>query len=79
MSRVELAKIRALNFYKGEETAHRRTSPLPQLSCVGKACGLYQPEVIRCENIGGSGVDVDWKVRYLVVRGLRYSCIVHSV
>jgi hypothetical protein len=70
MSKVELAKIRALTFYKGEKTAYRRTSPLPQLICIGKPCSLYQPEVIRCESLGGSGIDVDWKVRCLVAYGL---------
>jgi len=65
MSKVELAKIRALTFYKGEQTAYRRTSPLQQLSCIGKPCSLFEPEVVRCESLGGTGVEVDWKVRYL--------------
>ncbi len=63
MSRVELARINALTFYKGEETTWRRTSELPQLVCVGKPCSLYQPEVVRCKNVGGHGTEVDWKVR----------------
>jgi hypothetical protein len=64
MTRVELATIPALTFYQDSVTLSRRTSPIPQLVCVGKACDLYQPEVVRCENIGGGGaVDVDWKVR----------------
>ncbi|KAG5221379.1 DUF1183-domain-containing protein [Salix suchowensis] len=61
MSRVELARINALTFYKGEETTWRRTSALPQLVCVGKPCNLYQPEVVRCKNVGGFGTEVDWK------------------
>ena len=69
MSRVELAKIRSLTFHKEEKTAYRRTSPYPQLICIGKPCGLYQPEVVRCISLGGTGVDVDWKVRYLVALG----------
>lgn len=63
MSRVELSRIQALNFYKDSETLSRRTSPIPQLSCSGKACDLYTPEVVRCENIGSTGrAEVDWKV-----------------
>lgn len=68
MSRVELAKIRALTFYKDEKTAYKRTSPLPQLVCVGKPCKLYQPEVVRCVSLGGTGTDVDWKVSLVQAR-----------
>jgi hypothetical protein len=62
MSRVALEAIPGLTFYKNALTAARRTSPIAQLVCIGKACGLYQPDVVRCSNIGGSGTDVDWKV-----------------
>jgi hypothetical protein len=63
MSRVELAKIPSLVFYQDAHTAARRTSALPQLVCVGKPCKLFQPEVVRCVNLGGGyGTDVDWKV-----------------
>lgn len=63
MSRVELAKISTLTFYKGEYTAARRTPAIPQLVCQGKPCKLFQPEAVRCVNTGGVGIDVDWKVR----------------
>jgi hypothetical protein len=62
MSRVALAKIPALTFYKDSVTSARRTSPIPQLACVGKPCKSYQPDVVRCESLGGEGTDVDWKV-----------------
>ena len=67
MSKVELAKIKSLTFYKDAYTTARRTSALPQLVCVGKPCKLFQPEVVRCESLGGSGTDIDWKVRFLHV------------
>ena len=62
MSRVQLAKIKSLTFYKDALTTARRTEPISQLNCVGKACQLYTPDVVRCVNIGGEGTDVDWKV-----------------
>ena len=62
MSRIELAKISSLTFYKGEYTAARRTPAISQLVCRGKPCKLFQPEAVRCVNLGGAGVDVDWKV-----------------
>jgi hypothetical protein len=62
MSRVALSSIRSLTFYRDEVTLARRSSPIPQLTCVGKACKLYTPDVVRCQNAGGEGIDVDWKV-----------------
>jgi hypothetical protein len=62
MSKVALASIKSLTFYADGVTAARRTEPLPQLNCIGKACSLYTPEVIRCTNVGGHGTDIDWKV-----------------
>jgi hypothetical protein len=63
MSRVELAKIPSLTFYGDALTKGRRSDPIPQLTCVGAACKLYTPEVVRCTNLGGYGTEVDWKVR----------------
>ena len=62
MSRVQLQNIPALTFYKGTLTTARRADAIPQLTCIGKACKLFQPEAVRCTNAGGSGTDVDWKV-----------------
>ncbi|RXW25593.1 hypothetical protein EST38_g214 [Candolleomyces aberdarensis] len=72
MSRVELAKIPSLTFYKDAVTAARRTSPWPQVTCVGNACKLYQPEVVRCVNLGGSGTDIDWKCEADLPESLRF-------
>jgi len=72
MSRVELAKIKSLTFYKDSYTAARRTSALPQLVCVGKPCKLFQPEVVRCLSLGGTGTDVDWKCEADLPDSLRF-------
>ena len=61
-SRVELAKIESLTFYKDSYTKARRFSSLPQLVCIGKPCKLFQPDVVRCVNLGGTGTEVDWQV-----------------
>lgn len=63
MARVALAEIRALTLYKDSLTLSRRGRPVPQLSCIGSPCNLFTPDVVRCENLGGRGTDVDWKVR----------------
>jgi hypothetical protein len=72
MTRVALAKIPALTFYEDSITLSRRTNPIPQLTCIGKACDLYMPEVVRCENIGGQGGEVDWKVKRAFVIVFRF-------
>ncbi|KAI0709785.1 hypothetical protein C8Q76DRAFT_80283 [Earliella scabrosa] len=72
MSRVALAKIPSLTFYKDSQTLSRRGQPIPQLTCIGKPCRLYQPEAVRCTNIGGSGTDVDWKCEADLPDSLRF-------
>jgi hypothetical protein len=68
-TRTKLDAIRSLTFYKDTETQSRRGSYLPQLNCIGKPCKLYTPDVVRCVNAGGSGTDVDWKVRLVFSSG----------
>ena len=70
MSRIQLQSIPALTFYQGALTAARRADAIPQLSCIGKACKIYQPEAIRCTNAGGSGNSVDWKVCLMFAESL---------
>ncbi|KAF9267805.1 DUF1183-domain-containing protein [Marasmius fiardii PR-910] len=72
MSKVKLENIKALTFYSGEVTKARRSSPIAQLTCVGRPCKLYQPEVVRCTNIGGRGTDVDWKCEADLPEALRF-------
>ncbi|KAJ3783761.1 DUF1183-domain-containing protein [Lentinula aff. detonsa] len=78
MSRVKLASIKALTFYKDELTESRRTSPIPQLVCAGKPCKTYQPEVVHCKNIGGIGLDVDWKCEADLPEALRFGKVMVS-
>ena len=66
MSRVQLQNIPALTFYKDPLTAARRSDAIPQLSCIGKAYNRYQPEAIRCTNVGGLRYEVDWKVCWAI-------------
>ena len=71
MSRIALARIPSLTFYKDSLTTSRRGSPISQLTCIGKPCRLYQPDVVRCTNSGGSGTDVDWKCEADLPESLR--------
>ncbi|MEQ2167863.1 hypothetical protein GOODEAATRI_008368 [Goodea atripinnis] len=57
---VLLRDIQALTFYKNRYTTARRSSPVPQLKCVGGSAGCHAfiPEVVQCVNRGWDGVDV---------------------
>ncbi|KAI0749955.1 hypothetical protein C8Q80DRAFT_656568 [Daedaleopsis nitida] len=72
MSRVPLSKIKSLTFYSDRDTLSRRGTPIPQLTCVGKPCRVYQPQAVRCTNFGGSGTDVDWKCEADLPDSLRF-------
>lgn len=71
-SRIALSSIPTLTFYKDSITLARRTSPIQQLVCVGKPCTLYTPDVVRCENVGGTDDQVDWKCEADLPDSLRF-------
>ncbi|KAH8112714.1 DUF1183-domain-containing protein [Phellopilus nigrolimitatus] len=75
MARVALSKIRTLTLHKDELTKSRRLHPILQLKCVGSACKLYQPEVVRCYNAGGEGAEVDWTCEADLPEKLRFGRI----
>lgn len=62
---VLLRDVQALTLYRGQYTAARRSSPIPQLQCVGgtAGCSAFVPEVIQCHNKGWDGVDVQWECK----------------
>ena len=52
---VLLSQVDSLTVRAGKQTKGRRSSPVPQLQCVGPAevCKLYSVDVMRCKNEGG--------------------------
>ncbi|KAE8222177.1 hypothetical protein CF319_g4578 [Tilletia indica] len=67
LKRIRLDSIRTLTFYADERTTARRTSPIPQLTCKGKACRSYQPDVVQCSSMG----DWQWKCEAELPEALR--------
>ncbi|KAJ9093053.1 hypothetical protein QFC21_006546 [Naganishia friedmannii] len=60
--KVLLTSIKTLTFHKDGVTKARRVSPIPQLTCKGKACNRFQPDVVQCSNTGDDGLgNVQWK------------------
>ncbi|XP_026214503.1 store-operated calcium entry-associated regulatory factor [Anabas testudineus] len=62
---VLLRDVQVLTLYKGRYTTARRSSPIPQLQCVGGSAGCQAivPDVVQCQNKGWDGVDVQWECK----------------
>lgn len=54
--------ISALTFYRDRQTTARRASAVPQLTCEGRQCRTFQPQVVQCVAMGGNGGNgLEWK------------------
>lgn len=62
---MKLSKIEVLTLRQGLMTNGRRSSPVPQLKCVGgtAGCRAFVPQVVQCYNRGSDGVDVQWECK----------------
>jgi len=76
--RVLLSSIKALTLYAGEKTLSRRGRPVPQLTCIGDACKYWTPDAVQCINVGGDGVDVNWKCDADLLDTLRFGRVTVS-
>ena len=72
-NRALLQDVQVLTFTKGKLSAYRRSSPVPQIKCVGgEAEGLFEPEVIVCRNMGlNDQQKVQWQCKAELPKGLR--------
>ena len=64
---VLLSQVQTLTVRSGHNTASRRVSPVPQLTCAGPShvCKLYEVDVMRCTNEGSDydQENVQWACR----------------
>uniref|UniRef100_A0A8C5D2C2 Store-operated calcium entry-associated regulatory factor n=1 Tax=Gouania willdenowi TaxID=441366 RepID=A0A8C5D2C2_GOUWI len=62
---VLLRDVQVLTLHGDRYTTARRSSPIPQLRCVGGSagCHAFVPQVVQCVNKGWDGVDVQWECR----------------
>jgi len=63
--KIRLRDVQVLTLKAGEMTTGRRSSPVPQLSCVGgNGAGQgWEPNVVQCYNRGWDGRDVQWECK----------------
>ena len=58
--KVRLRDVDVITLHQGRMTSGRRSSPVPQLSCVGGSagCSAFRPKVVQCYNRGHDGYDI---------------------
>lgn len=64
--KVLLKDIDVLTLYNGKMTKGSRSSPVPQLECIGGGtapCSTFKPRVVQCYNRGSDGIDVQWECK----------------
>lgn len=65
-NRVLLSEVQVLTFFRNRDTTARRTTPIPQLKCIGdhQLCqAKYLPSSVQCTNAGWDGFDVQWECK----------------
>lgn len=62
--KVLLRDVQVLTLKSGQMTTGRRSSPVPQLKCIGgSAQGQFNPQAVQCYNRGFDGQDVQWECK----------------
>ncbi|XP_076462438.1 store-operated calcium entry-associated regulatory factor-like [Babylonia areolata] len=74
--RVLLSDVSVLTLHKDKMTAGRRSSPVPQLTCVGgTAKGYYMPTRVQCYNRGSDGYDIQWECKADMDNAFRFGSV----
>ncbi len=75
--KVLLSEVSSITLERGKMTNGRRSSPVPQLSCVGGSagCHAFQPSVVQCLNRGSDGNDAQWECKTDMDAGYRFGRI----
>ncbi|XP_065904104.1 store-operated calcium entry-associated regulatory factor-like [Dysidea avara] len=63
--KVRLTDVSTITLHSDKLTTGRRSSPVPQLQCVGgtAGCHTHKPRVVQCYNRGSDGYDVQWECK----------------
>lgn len=56
-----LKDVETITLHRGQKTTGGRTSPVPQMACVGAGCHIRQPSTAQCHNKGSDGNDAQWE------------------
>ncbi|KDE06331.1 hypothetical protein MVLG_03369 [Microbotryum lychnidis-dioicae p1A1 Lamole] len=74
--RIKMTSLKALTLHSGQSTNYRRTSPVPQLTCLGKECRRYEPDVVQCTAVGEDGAGgLEWSCTAELPSGVRFGTV----
>jgi len=72
---ILLKNVERLVLQRGKYTTGRRSSPIPQLTCVGSSCYQFEPVTVICKNMGSDGVDATWECTSDMPRQWRFGTV----
>jgi len=72
---ILLKSVERLVLQRGKYTTGRRSSPIPQLKCVGSSCYRFEPVTVTCKNMGSDGTDATWECTSDMPRAYRFGTI----
>lgn len=75
--RVLLEDVKVLTLQEGKFTKGRRSSPIPQLKCVGGSAynSNFKPKVVQCKNMGFDGADFQWRCEADMDSSVRFGAL----
>lgn len=74
--KVKLKDVQVLTLRKGEYTTGRRSSPVPQLQCLGGSAGCGNaPSVVQCYNRGSDGHSTQWECKADMSKAQKFGAI----
>ncbi|KAL3869213.1 hypothetical protein ACJMK2_041922 [Sinanodonta woodiana] len=75
--KVLLRDVQVLTLRYGQMTNARRSSPVPQLKCMGGSagCNTFVPQVVQCTNRGSDGYDVQWECKTDMDNSYRFGSV----
>ncbi|CAN8004337.1 unnamed protein product, partial [Ixodes hexagonus] len=74
--KVKLSDVKTLTLSHGSFTTGRRSSPIPQLTCIGGSAGCTNlPPSVQCYNRGSDGIDIQWECKADLPKSLKFGHI----
>jgi len=72
--RMRLEDVNVITLTRGAWTNSRRSSPVPQLACVGGSgrWDFEQPELVQCYNRGTDGMSIQWECKAEMDNSLKF-------
>eukprot|EP01112_Ceratiomyxa_fruticulosa_P018363 TRINITY_DN5855_c0_g1_i1.p1 TRINITY_DN5855_c0_g1~~TRINITY_DN5855_c0_g1_i1.p1 ORF type:complete len:293 (-),score=41.55 TRINITY_DN5855_c0_g1_i1:245-1123(-) len=75
--KVLLKDVQVLTLYRGKMTTGSRSSPVPQLKCVGGSARgeEHKVQTVQCYNRGSDGSDVQWECKAELPSSIKFGNI----